>query len=160
MAQSDLPAVCAMAAAVHRDFPEEAAIFAERLALAPDGCFILRREEVAWGYLLSHPWRLRQPPPLNSLLHALPDKADTLYIHDLALLPQARGQGAASSIISKLEDLARLRQVSSMSLIAVSGSSPFWSRHGFAAWSAPEMAGKLGSYSAGAVYMERRISPR
>jgi hypothetical protein len=38
MAAADLPAVNALAERIHPSFPEDAAIFAERLRLYPDGC--------------------------------------------------------------------------------------------------------------------------
>ncbi len=41
-----------------------------------------------------YPWRFGQPPKLNMRLHRLSDDADTFYIHDVAILPAARGGGA------------------------------------------------------------------
>ncbi|NEW95116.1 GNAT family N-acetyltransferase, partial [Rhodopseudomonas sp. BR0M22] len=40
MTPADLPAVDAIAAVVHAAYPEDAAVFAERLALHPDGCLV------------------------------------------------------------------------------------------------------------------------
>ncbi len=44
MTPGDLPAVLAIADVVHPDYPEDAAIFAERLALYPAGCRVLERD--------------------------------------------------------------------------------------------------------------------
>ena len=49
----DLPAVEAIAAAVHPDFPEDAAVFAERQRLYPDGARLLELDGEPSGYILS-----------------------------------------------------------------------------------------------------------
>ena len=57
MAPADLPAVMEIAAVVHPDYPEDEAVFAERLRLAPSGCHVLADLAGALlGYLVSHPW--------------------------------------------------------------------------------------------------------
>ncbi|WP_257165926.1 GNAT family N-acetyltransferase [Bradyrhizobium sp. SRS-191] len=129
MAIADLGMVDAIAARVHPDFPEDAAVFAERLRLYPDGCHVLAAADIA-GYLISHPWR-GEPPPLNSLIGCIPPEARTYYIHDLALLPSARGSGAAGRIVQQLIEQARRLQLPSLSLVAVNGSVPFWENQGF-----------------------------
>ncbi|GGE51771.1 N-acetyltransferase [Agaricicola taiwanensis] len=153
----DLPAVEAMAAEVHPDFPEDAAVFAERQRLHPAGTWLLEMEGCPAGYLLSHPWRFRSLPPLNSLLGAIPEDADTYYLHDIALLPAARGSGAASRIVERMIDHARREGLASMSLVAVNGSIPFWVRHGFAVVDAPELEEKLRSYEDAARLMMRGL---
>jgi GNAT superfamily N-acetyltransferase len=149
----DLPAVEAIAATVHPAFPEDTAIFAERQRLYPDGTRLLELDGVPSGYLFSHPWRFKSLPPLNSLLGAVPDNADTYYLHDLALLPSARGTGAAAMIVGDILRHARASGFANMSLVAVNGSLPFWHKHGFRAQAAPELADKLASYEAAARFM-------
>lgn len=103
MAAADLAAAERIAARVHPDYPEDAAVFAERLSLFPEGCLVLVSPSgELGGYVIAHPWRLGQPPALNSLLGALPAAADTLYIHDIALLPERRGGGAAGRALERL----------------------------------------------------------
>ncbi|WP_456717140.1 GNAT family N-acetyltransferase [Bradyrhizobium sp. USDA 4353] len=131
MAIGDLAAVDAIAARVHPDFPEDAAVFAERLRLDPDGCHVLVTAANCVGYLISHPWHLGEPPSLNSLIKRIPPEPSTYYIHDLALLPSARGSGAAARIVEQLSEQARRLQLPSLSLVAVNGSVPFWERQGF-----------------------------
>lgn len=157
LAPSDLPAVAAIAAIVHPDFPEDGAVFAERQQLYPDGAQLLELDGTAAGYVLSHPWHFRQLPALNALLGAVPADADTYYIHDLALLNKARGTGAAAAIVGGVQRHARGRGFANMSLVAVNGSVPFWHKHGFRAQGpatlAPELVAKLASYEAGARFM-------
>ena len=68
MAAADLPAVAALADAIHLDHPEDAAVFAERLALFPAGCLVLDSAGIVDGYVIAHPWRLLAPPALNARL--------------------------------------------------------------------------------------------
>jgi len=152
MAPGDLEAVERLGNAIHQDHPERPEVFAERLALCPEGCFALGALD---GYIISHPWMLGSPPPLDTLLGALPGRPDSWYIHDLALHPRARGTGAAPAIVARLAALAAARGLPTMSLIAVGRSPNFWARQGFAPAPLPE--GKLVSYGTGAGYMIRQL---
>lgn len=153
----DLPAVETIAAAVHPDFPEDTAIFTERQRLYPDGTRLLELDGAPAGYILSHPWYFRTLPPLNSLLGAIPADADTYYLHDLALLPAARGTGAAAMIVGDMLRHARATGFATMSLVAVNGSLPFWHKHGFRAQAVPELAEKLASYEDTARFMVKPL---
>lgn len=157
---TDLPDVDTIAQAVHPDFPERPEVFTERLALFPAGCLLLERDGKAMGYLLSHPWHVGAPPPLDSLLGSLPPAATTYYLHDIALLPPSRGAGAASAVLPYLVRQAEIAGTDNLSLVAVNNSAPFWRRHGFAAVDLPGLAEKLASYGADALYMQRTIAPR
>ncbi len=157
MTPGDLPAVLAIADAVHPDFPEDPAIFAERLALHPEGCRVLDRGDAILAYVLSHPWAAESCPPLNRLLGALPAVAASYYIHDLALLPAARGSGAAPAIVAALAEHAARLGLPAMSLVAVNGSAGFWRRQGFAEARVPALADKLASYGADARFMVRDL---
>src|SRR5262245_22544678 len=94
MKPHDLSDVSRVADRVHTDYPEDEAVFAERLSLYPAGCFTLQHNERTIGYVISHPWHFKKPPELNALLNAIPARASTYYIHDIALLPEARASGA------------------------------------------------------------------
>ncbi|MGQ3357178.1 MAG: GNAT family N-acetyltransferase [Phreatobacter sp.] len=153
MTAADLPAVSAIAAEVHPDFPEDDAVFAERQWLYPSGCRVLAGAERLDAYVVSHPWEAGSCPPLNALLGHLPEPATTYYIHDIALLPAARGTGAAAEIVEALKAEARGQGLPAISLVAVNGSAGFWRRMGFAETSIPALAPKLASYGADARYM-------
>ena len=47
MRVADLPRVLAVADAVHPAFPEEAAVFEERLQLYPGGCLVFSNDEAS-----------------------------------------------------------------------------------------------------------------
>ena len=157
----DLPTVAAIAEIVHPDFPEDAAVFAERQRLNPAGARLLELGGVPSGYVLSHPGRLGQLPALNALLGQVPEDADTYYIHDLALLNKARGTGAAAMIVGDIQRHARGSGFANMSLVAVNGSVNFWHKHGFRAVGAseltPELAAKLASYEQSARFMVKTL---
>lgn len=155
----DLEAVFDIANKVHPGFFESADVLAEKQMLYRNGCLLLEIAEQPRGYVLSHPWRLFDLPPLNTLLGSLPENADTYYIHDLALLPLARGIGASDRVISALTKHAGAMGFASMALVAVNGSAGFWARHGFVVEDRPELAEKLRAYEADARYMTRRLPP-
>jgi GNAT superfamily N-acetyltransferase len=153
----DMPAVVQIAAAVHPDFFESPEVLAERQRLYFHGAYLLEVNERPAGYLLSHPWRLGDVPPLNALLGELPAGSDTYYIHDLALLPVARRIGAAGFITEALAKHARAHGFATMSLVAVNGSQPFWEKHQFAVADRPDLTQKLLSYEETARYMVRPL---
>jgi ribosomal protein S18 acetylase RimI-like enzyme len=146
----DLPALAKVAGKVHPGFPEDDAVFAERLALAPAWCFALADEKTLFGYVLSHPWHNGPPPKLNTLLGVLPSPSPTAYIHDLALLPDARGAAHGRTIVRQLIAQAKSQNFTSLALVAVSGSAPFWESQGFRVFPSPA---PLSSYGDDARYM-------
>ncbi len=100
MTRADTPGLMSIAAVAHPSYPENEAVFAERLFLFPAGCrALVGVDGRLHGYVVSHPWRDATPVPLNTLLAALPPQPTTLYLHDLALLPTARGTGAADEVV-------------------------------------------------------------
>lgn len=149
--------VTSIAAQVHPGFFEDAAIFAERQKLCPDGCWLLRVDGQAAGYVLSHPVKLGQLPALNSLLGSIPPDADSYYIHDMALLPAARGTGAARQLVGQLATHARSAGFATMSLVAVNASQRFWESQWFMVSPRPELAEKLKTYEDAARFMVRLL---
>ncbi len=157
MTAADLPAVNALAVRIHPDYPEDAAVFAERLRLYPAGCRVFGQGEDIEAYVVSHPWRNLQPPALNSLLGELPAAPSTFYIHDLALAPEARGTGAGAAIVALLADHASACGFSGMSLVAVNGSTGFWQGNGFETVQNQLLGSKLRSYGGDACFMVRPL---
>ncbi|MCU4182311.1 GNAT family N-acetyltransferase [Bosea sp. BH3] len=156
MAPADLPAVMRIAGLVHPTYPEDEAVFAERLRLAPAGCHVLADGDGGLlGYVVSHRWPRGAVPKLNSLLGEIPAGTTNWYIHDLALLPLARRGGAAGAIASAVADHAASAGCTSLALVAVNDSAGFWRRHGFHEVHDPALAATLASYDDAARYMER-----
>jgi len=149
MLPADLSMVASIAEQVHPDYPEDPAVFAERLALFPAGCFMFG----AVGYLIAHPWMLASPPQLNTLLGALPAAPDTMFVHDLALLPEARGRGHAGEAVALI---LRVAGPLELSLVSVGLASGFWRRYGFAPVGDAAVQASLSRYGAGACLMVRQ----
>jgi len=158
MASGDLDGVVAVARLAFPDHPEERACFAERLALNPSGCFVLAGADGVRGYLIAYPWTQASAPALNTLIGAVPADAATMYLHDLALHPDARGGGHTRPIVERLAERAAADGWPSLSLVAVNDAAPFWRRLGFQPVDDPAMAAKLAAaYGADARYMVRSI---
>lgn len=158
MKPSDLDGVVEVARSAFPDHFEDRACFAERLELYPRGCFTL--DEAASrvvGYLIAYPWIARSAPPLNSLIGALPSPPDVLYLHDLALRPEAQGQGHTRTVVDLLVAQAREDRWTAIALVAVNRASDFWAAMGFEAVRDAGLQEKLASYGAGAEYMMRSI---
>ncbi|ATU93586.1 GNAT family N-acetyltransferase [Phyllobacterium zundukense] len=158
MEAADLASVIDMAAVIHTDFHEDDIVYHERLSLYGKGCLVLEGAgNGLFGYAITHPWRLYTMPALNSELGQLPEEPTTYYLHDIALLPQSRGTGAAGRIVSILAGHAAESGFETMSLVAVNGSSGFWQKQGFTIVDRPDLEAKLRTYSDDARFMLRQL---
>ncbi|MBB4041432.1 ribosomal protein S18 acetylase RimI-like enzyme [Microvirga flocculans] len=158
MTPQDLPQVQAMADTIHVGHPEDYEVLAERQRLYPQGCFMLVEDGGPIGYALTHPWRFGAPPPLNERLGAIPADATTYYIHDVALMPAARGKGYALQAADRLIAHAREAGLGNVSLVAVNNSQAFWEKAGFRVATLPGLETKLSSYGPDAVLMVRDLA--
>ncbi|QDP26992.1 GNAT family N-acetyltransferase [Bradyrhizobium cosmicum] len=155
---TDLPAISAIATRIHPDLPERPDVFAEKMRLYPDGCRVLVADDAIAGYGLAHPWRQHRIPPLDGFLERLPDDADCLYVHDVAVLPDFRG-GVARDYVSTIETLARASHITALALVSVYATRPLWERLGFRPVMADaELHAKLASYGDSATYMLRDLA--
>lgn len=155
---SDLAAISAIAARIHPDIPESPAVFAEKMRLYPDGCRVLVADDEIAGYGFSHRWKQHRIPPLDGFLARLPDDADCLYVHDVAVLPDFRG-GVLRVYIADIEQLARASGIATLALVSVYATRPLWERLGFRPVTADaELRAKLVSYGEGATYMLRDLA--
>ncbi|MDQ2104703.1 GNAT family N-acetyltransferase [Azospirillum isscasi] len=163
MEPADLDRVMAIAEVVHPDYPEDRAVFAERLALYPDGCAMAEThaaeaDGVCIGYIVMHPGRLGTPPPLDSPLGALPEAPDCLYLHDVALLPAARGLGLGVAALERMNALAARQGFRWLALTSTPGARAFWDAQGFLPQDGgPGLAAKLASYGGGMTYMAKPV---
>ncbi|PPD43288.1 MAG: GNAT family N-acetyltransferase [Methylocystis sp.] len=154
LAHAELSDVMRIAGVAHPQLPERMEVFDEKQRLFPEGCFAFDAAGHLAGYAISHPWTLNDVPPLDSLLKALPVAPDCLYLHDVALLPQARGSGAAAGLMAMLTRLADDCGLAHLALVSVYGTDKLWRPLGF------EDAGqseKLAAYGLSARYMVRRL---
>lgn len=157
MRTDDLDAVVEIARLSFPDHPEDRACFQNRLALYPRGCFVLADEGPAAGYLIAYPWRADAAPALNTVIEGLPADAAVIYLHDLALHPDARGTGASGAIVERLAEQAAEDGWPAVALVAVNAAAGFWARHGFDVRRPENMDAKLASYGPEARYMVRPL---
>jgi GNAT superfamily N-acetyltransferase len=159
MMAADLAAVAALSTRVHPNYPERPEVLAEKFRLFPKGCFTLVDSEGIRGYCFSHPWKKGAPPSLDTLLGTMPSDADSYFIHDLTLDASMRKRNLAARLVPSLVQAARDAKLAHMALVAVNGSSPFWSRMGFRATEdeAIQQAARA-KYDSGAVHMERWLT--
>lgn len=158
MTPDDLDGVVDVARLSFPDHFEGYDCFEERQRLAPEGCFVLASSAGdVRGYLVAYPFKRNAAPPLNSLIGTLPQGAETIYLHDLALHPETRGGGYTRTVIERLASQAKAAGWPMISLVAVNKAGDFWSRMGFVAQNPEGMAEKLATYGEDAAYMERPL---
>lgn len=154
---ADLDTVMAIQDVVHVLLPERREVFADKMRLFGEGCLVLAGPDRPLGYAIAHPWRIGEAPPLDTVLGALPEAPDCLFIHDVALLPEARGRGAAAALVRRMAGLARDLDLGRLALVSVYGTVPIWEACGFEVRSGMLSPGKLVSYGASARYMTAEI---
>ncbi|MEO5587313.1 MAG: GNAT family N-acetyltransferase [Novosphingobium sp.] len=157
MRADDVDGVVAVAATAFPRHFEERTCFEERLALFPQGCFVLASPRAVRGYLIAYPWALGAIPPLNVLLGRLPETREAVYLHDLALHPEMRGRGHARPIVERLVREVRSLGTSRIALVSVNDTVPFWQSMGFAPVTGDAVVRKLQSYGDASTYMIREL---
>lgn len=151
----DLSAVLAIQLCCHDAARQESAqSFDVKRQASPASCLIASLDGRSVGYLVAIPVKAGQPPPLNGATCPVPPDADALYLHDLAVHPDARGAGVAVALVRAFFDVLGRQGFSQACLTAVNGSTAFWQRQGFRD-AAPDAAAACGlaSYGDGAQYM-------
>lgn len=135
--------------------PEEA--FASRLRVAAPFNLVIEREGCLLAYLLAHAWPRRSPPAVGTVLASDQD-GDTLYLHDLAVSPAARGTGIGQLLVAHGMALATAAGLERAELIAVEGAADYWRRLGFRAETPPSaLADKVAAYGPAARWMWRPL---
>ena len=147
----DADAIAALAAAALGPYGESAQVYAERIALAPEGCLVLEQGGAVLGHFISHPWPRGSAPEVDKLVGSLPAGSDCWHVHDAVISPDIRGGNLAGRALDMVAMTAAGRGFDRLSLIAVGGADRFWSRHGFA----PAQANP--PFAPDKVYMERPI---
>ena len=157
--KADLDTVVSIQESVHTLEPETREVFAAKLAAFPQGCRVLDSASGLVGYGIFHPWRLDRVPALHALPFVMPDPADCLFVHDVALLPPARGQGAARALLDSVKQTARERAIHNLSLVSVYDSAPIWERLGFRVSPMALDPAKRAQYGDTACFMTIALAP-
>lgn len=155
MAESDIPAVLAIQVVCYTALtPESDASLHAKLSASQSTCFIASIGGDVVGYLISLPWEFSNPPALNAQTCRLPDSPDCLYLHDLAVAPEARRFGTGRALVDAFLAQLQASGLGRASLVAVQDSAPYWERYGFrpVPLSAP-LEAKLATYGERVLYM-------
>lgn len=118
-------------------------------AFAEDGVLL--------AYAISLPVCADTMPALHAADYRRPMAPTLLYLHDVAVSPQGRGQGLVQALLTRIQHGATRLGLERIGLIAVQDSAPYWQRLGFAplpampAW----LRLKLHSFGEQARYLER-----
>ncbi len=148
MQTTDLPAVVKLQDRCYSaDLFEPAALVKARFQAFPHSCWVACFDDKLWGYLFSYPSLLGKINPLAADFVA-PERADCLYIHDVAVSGDARGQGVAQQLLAAAARYAKQQRLSHIGLVAVQNSASYWQKQGFVITSdvSPEAQLHLASY--------------
>lgn len=158
MTADDLDAVLALQQRCYGvSFLERREAFAAKLALT-EGlgcCWMARRDGRPLAYAVSLPVCEATLPALDAPRCERSASPTLLYLHDMAVAPEARSLGLAARMLARLADSACALGLREMGLVAVQGSVPYWQRQGFAepeTLAAPLRA-KLASFGADARFL-------
>jgi GNAT superfamily N-acetyltransferase len=105
--------------------------FLRIIDLFPAGAIGLFDGDELCAYAFAVPLRAGSVLALKAPLRALPEGADMLYIHDVAVGERHRGRALATRLVAAALDLARVYGLPTSELVSVQGSAPFWERFGF-----------------------------
>jgi GNAT superfamily N-acetyltransferase len=130
LTEEDLPHVLVVQEDCYaRGLLEGEETFACKLHLFPEGCLGAFEDGRLVAYVFSHPWSSGEFVPLHTSLDSLPETADCVYIHDLAVLPSWRRRGIADRLLSTLFDLAHTYRIERVALVAVNNSERYWEKY-------------------------------
>ena len=168
---ADLPGLLAVQRACYGEgFVESAEVFARRLASPVNCSLVLERAGEVCAYLAAYRSHLNKVTPLHGDFGDAPAEQratsgggtagpDTLYLHDMAVLPALAGQGLARALLAPMWERARQEGLRHSALVSVQGSQGYWERHGYAVQPLADAVQRerLATYGEGAVYMVRAI---
>jgi len=131
MAAADIPGVLQVQQDAYSEhFHEPATVIAERLSEHPHTAWVVEINGLICAYLVGYHSRVGKINPLHAPFATM-DKADCLYLHDLAIHSRARGLGVARQLILAAQTYVETTSLAAITLTAVQGSQQFWARFGF-----------------------------
>ncbi len=156
----DLPALMAVQLACYGDgFMESTEVFTRRLASPVNCSLALLADGQLCAYLAAYHSVQGKVTPLHGDFEAVA-QPDTLYLHDMAVLPTRAGQGLAQALLTPLWERAQQEGLRHTALVSVQGSQGYWARHGYAQQTLQDAVQRqrLATYGEGASYMVRSLA--
>ena len=157
----DLPGLLQVQLACYgAGFVESAEVFARRLASPANCSLVLERAGQVCAYLAAYRSVRGKVTPLHGDFEGPPGAPDTLYLHDMAVLPACAGQGLAQTLLAPLWAQGAAWGLRYTALVSVQGSQGYWEHHGYAVQplADAQQRERLASYGEGAVYMVRTLA--
>lgn len=109
---------------------ESAAVMAERILAFSQTCWGYFVEQQIAGYLLAYPSVLGSITPLAAAF-PLYQNANCLYLHDMAISSDFRGQSLAPKLLKHATAEAEKMGLQALALVAVQGAEDYWAKQGF-----------------------------
>jgi GNAT superfamily N-acetyltransferase len=164
MTPADLDAVLALQQRCYgASFLESRAAFAAKLDVTAglDCCWMACQDGAPCAYAVSLPVCEATLPALDAPRCERPARPTLLYLHDMAVAPEARSLGLAVHMLGQLQQRARALGLPRLGLVAVQGSVPYWQRQGFVepAVLGAALAAKLASFGPEARFLSRPVVP-
>lgn len=159
LALSDLADLLAVQLACYGEgFVESGDVFTRRLASPANCSLVAERGGEVCAYLAAYRSVRGKVTPLHGDFEAVP-QPDTLYLHDMAVLPAHAGRGLARELLQPLWAQAASHGLQHSALVSVQGSQAYWERHGYGLQPLVDVAqsARLASYGEDAVYMVRSL---
>ncbi|MFD2300523.1 GNAT family N-acetyltransferase [Paracidovorax citrulli] len=156
----DLPGLLAVQRACYGEgFLESADVFARRLASPVNCSLVAGAPGSVQAYLAAYRTVRGKVTALHGDFETPDGPPDTLYLHDMAVLPECAGCGLARALLETLWHEARVAGLRHTALVSVQGSRAYWERQGYAARepASAEAHERVAGYGAQAVYMERLL---
>lgn len=159
MRADDLDAVLAIQLACYgAGFVEDGALIARRLAAAPHTGWVVEHRGGVRAYLAGYPSVVGKLTPLHGEFEVAA-AADALYLHDLAVHPEASGLGFGPRLVRHAWANAAQAGWRHSTLVSVQSSVGFWQRQGYEAAqpAGPDQQAGLATYPGDSVYMVRPL---
>ncbi|MBN8756505.1 MULTISPECIES: GNAT family N-acetyltransferase [Variovorax] len=159
MRAGDLDAVLAIQLACYgAGFVEDGELIARRLAAAPHTGWVAEHGGGVRAYLAGYPSMAGKLTPLHGEFEVAA-QADSLYLHDLAVHPDASGLGLGPRLVRHAWAHAAQAGWRHSTLVSVQSSVGFWERQGYATTQpdGAEQQARLATYPGRSIYMIRRL---
>ena len=112
-------------------FQEPMSLFEQIITAYPQGNFVFEQDDQIAAYIMSNPISDDMQDGFEGGCPELTGEETRLYLHDLCLDPDWRGQGIAQRLVAHLWEFAEKAKFKDVYGVAVQGSFPFWEKMGF-----------------------------
>jgi ribosomal protein S18 acetylase RimI-like enzyme len=153
--QQDWPQIMAIQQDCYQQItPEPLAVMQSKWHSSPQSCFVVEYKNQVMAYVLAHPWYQANAPKLDVVLPTI-EQPDCLYIHDMAVSPEAQGLGMANKLVAEIKNAMMSLNFNGIGLIAIQGACAFWQKHQFSQLESlpSSLTDSLNSYGDDAKYL-------